>query len=264
MPKVPESRRIGRMAVNEVRSLLERHGHIVQEIDGGNDHGEDLHITFVDNGQRTEDSLTVQVKGGVSTRTRRGHRVPVGNHGDNWRDGSLPVLCVVHDPERGGLFWANATRQLRRGRALRKKVKSIIVSRESVLDDAGLNAFVQVMRRYLAREREGVGRWADMANVEFAPDDIVKPFENEVHEPMVFWQRRGEPYAVLLHHDLDWEPVHIQEGMLRFEPIPWVGNVILDIAEAHWLMGCFKSTEWWRRPIDPRDSAEPRRSSSQP
>ncbi|MGI5445216.1 hypothetical protein ACQEVM_05620 [Streptomyces sp. CA-243310] len=32
------------MAVNEVRSLLERHGHIVQEIDGANDHGEDLHV----------------------------------------------------------------------------------------------------------------------------------------------------------------------------------------------------------------------------
>lgn len=94
-----------------------------------------------------------------------------------------------------------------------------------------------------------------MADVEFAPDDIVKPFENEVYEPMVFWQRRGQPYAVLLHHDLDWEPVPIQEEMLRFWPIPSVGQVILDIAEAHWLMGCFKSTEWWRRPIEQPDSA---------
>ncbi|PBC82671.1 protein of unknown function [Streptomyces sp. 2224.1] len=255
MPRVPESRRIGRMAVNELRALLERHGHIVQEIDGGNDHGEDLHVTFVQNGQRTEDSVAVQVKGGVSTRTRRGHRVPVGDHGDNWRDGTLPVLCVVHDAERGGLFWANATRQLRRARALRKTAKSIVVSRESVLNDASLSTFVQGMRHYLAREREGVGRWADMADVEFAPDDIVKPFENEVYEPMVFWQRRGQPYAVLLHHDLDWEPVPIQEEMLRFWPIPSVGQVILDIAEAHWLMGCFKSTEWWRRPIEQPDSA---------
>ncbi|MET9763076.1 DUF4365 domain-containing protein [Streptomyces sp. NPDC006372] len=242
------------MAVNELRALLERHGHIVQEIDGGNDHGEDLHVTFVQNGQRTEDSVAIQVKGGVSTRTRRGHRVPVGDHGDNWRDGTLPVLCVVHDAERGGLFWANATRQLRRARALRKTAKSIVVSRDSVLDDASLNAFVQGMRHYLAREREGVGRWADMADVEFAPDDIVKPFENEVYEPMVFWQRRGQAHAVLLHHDLDWEPVHIQEGMLHFGPIPSVGQVILDIAEAHWLMGCFKSTEWWRRPIEQPDS----------
>ncbi|WP_234386052.1 DUF4365 domain-containing protein [Streptomyces lydicus] len=255
MPKVPESRRIGRMAVNELRALLERHGHIVQEIDGGNDHGEDLHVTFVQNERRTEDSVAMQVKGGVSTRTRRGHRVQVGDHGDNWRDGALPVLCVVHDPERGGLFWANATRQLRRAEALRKTAKSIVVSRESALDDTNLSAFVQNMRHYLAREREGVGRWADMADVEFAPGDIVKPFENEVCEPMVFWQRRGQPHAVLLHHDLDWEPVPIQEEMLRFWPIPSVGHVILDIAEAHWLMGCFKSTEWWRRPIKQPDPA---------
>ncbi|GLF94057.1 DUF4365 domain-containing protein [Streptomyces yaizuensis] len=250
-----ESRRIGRMAVNEVRALLERHGHIVQEIDGGNDHGEDLHVTFVHDGQRTEDSVFMQVKGGTSTRTGRGHRVKVGDHGGNWRDGSLPVLCVIHDPERGGLFWANATRQLRRAQALRKTVRSIVVSRESVLDDTSLDLFVQAMRGYLIREREGVGRWADMANVEFTPGDIVKPFENEVSEPMVFWQRRGEPHAVLLHHDLDWEPVRIQEGMLRFHPIATIGHIILDTAEAHWLMSCFKSTEWWRRPIEHHNSA---------
>ncbi|WP_344599254.1 DUF4365 domain-containing protein [Streptomyces glaucus] len=241
------------MAVNEVRALLERHGHIVQEIDGSNDHGEDLHVTFVQDGQRTEDSVAMQVKGGVSVRTRRGHRVPVGDHGDNWRDGSLPVLVVVHDPERGGLFWANATRQLRRGRALRKTVKSIVVSRESVLDDTNVDAFVTSMRHRLAWEREGVGRWADMADVEFAAGDIVKAFENEHFEPMVFWQRRGEPHAVLLHHDLDWEPVAIEEWMLHFKPIPFIGPIILDEAEAHWLMGCFKSTGWWRRPIEQPD-----------
>lgn len=196
MPKVPESSRVGRMAVNEVRSLLERNGHIVQEIDGANKHGEDLPVTFVQDGRRTADSLAVQVKGGVSTRTRRGYRVQVGDHGDNWRDGSLPVLCVVHDPERNGLFWANATRQLRRAEALRKTLKSVVVRRESTLDDSTFEAFVRRMRDYLAREREGVGRWADMADVDFEPNDIVKPFVNEVGEPMVFWRKRGEPFAV--------------------------------------------------------------------
>ncbi|MFJ2159774.1 hypothetical protein [Streptomyces sp. NPDC087856] len=150
------------MTVNEVRALLERHGHIAQEVDGGNDHGEDL-----------------QVKGGVSTRIRRGHRVPVGDHGGNWRDGRLPVLCIVHDPERGGLFWANATRQLRRAEALRKTLKSVVVSRDSVLDDNIIGNFVQRMRNLLVWERQGVGRWADMADVEFGPNDMVQPFENE-------------------------------------------------------------------------------------
>ncbi|CAL9564795.1 hypothetical protein SUDANB9_04684 [Streptomyces sp. enrichment culture] len=89
-----------------------------------------------------------------------------------------------------------------------------------------------------------------MADVEFSPNDIVKPFENELGEPMIFWQQRGEPFSVLLHHDLDWSPVRVRESMLRFEPIPMIGDVILDSAEAHWLMGCFKSTEWWRRPVE--------------
>lgn len=59
---MPESRRVGRMAVNEVRALFERHGHIVQEVDGGNDHGEDLHVTFVQNGERTADSIPCRLK----------------------------------------------------------------------------------------------------------------------------------------------------------------------------------------------------------
>ncbi|MGI5445217.1 hypothetical protein ACQEVM_05625 [Streptomyces sp. CA-243310] len=126
----------------------------------------------------------------------------------------------------------------------------MIVCRASVLDDSTSEAFVQAMRTYLAWEREGVGRWADMADVEFGPNDIVKPFENDCGEPMVFWQKRGEPFAVLLHHDFDWDPVRIQERMLRLDLVPSIGPLILDTAEAHWLMGCFKSTEWWRRPAE--------------
>ncbi|GAA2665096.1 hypothetical protein GCM10009864_37520 [Streptomyces lunalinharesii] len=41
----------------------------------------------------------------------------------------------------------------------------------------------------LVWERQGVGRWADMADVMFTPNDIVKPFENEYGEPMIFWQQ---------------------------------------------------------------------------
>ncbi|MER5808381.1 hypothetical protein ABT143_09345 [Streptomyces sp. NPDC002033] len=87
------------------------------------------------------------------------------------------------------------------------------------------------MRSYLAWERGGVGRWADTADVEFAPDDIVRPFENDCGEPMAFWQRRGAPFAVLLHHELDWEPVRMQEPMLRLDLIPSIGDVILDAAQ---------------------------------
>lgn len=65
MSEVPESRRVGRMAVNEVRALLERYGHIVQEVDGGNDHGEDLHVA------RVRDCLGEDTEGLRATGTPR-------------------------------------------------------------------------------------------------------------------------------------------------------------------------------------------------
>ncbi|MCQ0023939.1 hypothetical protein M4914_13905 [Streptomyces somaliensis DSM 40738] len=159
--------------------------------------------------------------------------------------------------------------QLRRAEALRETLESVVVRRESTLDDSTFEAFVRRMRNHLAREREGVGRWADMADADFESNDIVKPFTSEVGEPVVLRQKPGEPFAVLLHHDLAWEPVRIQEQVLRLDLIPSIGDVILDGAEAHWLMGCFKSTEWWRRPVEgdgpfqirwwwiPRGSARP-------
>ncbi|MFI1382924.1 hypothetical protein [Embleya sp. NPDC020886] len=45
MPKIPKGRRIGQAAVNAVRALLEEHDHIVQEISGQNDFGEDLYVS---------------------------------------------------------------------------------------------------------------------------------------------------------------------------------------------------------------------------
>ncbi|EME97942.1 DUF4365 domain-containing protein [Streptomyces mobaraensis NBRC 13819 = DSM 40847] len=250
MSHVPESRRVGRVAVNKLRSLLEQRGHIVQEIDGANDHGEDMLVTFVSNGQRTEDTVAIQVKGGSSHRTRRGYRVRVDQHASNWRNSNIPVLCVVHDPEPDTLYWANATRQLRRAAAQRKVLKSVVISRDTALTEGTLDDFVRQARRCVDLERRGIGRLSDMAGVEFGETDIVKPFRtDDVGEDMVFWQRKGEPFATLLHNDLDWAPVRISEDMLRFGPFfPHIGDVVLAEAEAHWLIACFKTSEWWRRP----------------
>ncbi|PPK70849.1 DUF4365 domain-containing protein [Actinokineospora auranticolor] len=65
---MPDSRGPGRAAVNALRALLERHNHIVQEVDGQNDFGEDLHVTFTENGAVTGDLVKIQVKGGRSWR----------------------------------------------------------------------------------------------------------------------------------------------------------------------------------------------------
>ncbi|MEU0185445.1 DUF4365 domain-containing protein [Streptomyces sp. NPDC006207] len=268
MAGVPSSRRTGRAAVNALRALLERHDHIVQEVDGQNDFGEDLYVTFTAAGQTTGDMIKVQVKGGVSWRRSGGYGVPVAQHADTWADGNVPVLCIVHDPDLGGLYWANATEQLLQARRERKRLSTIRISTDRLLDDDTLANFVAVARHYVGRYRGNRAlrtQLAEMAGVEFGSSDLVRHFVNDCGEDLIFWQRRGEQFATLLHSDLDWEPQRIAPNMLRFGAlasglspdelpdslrglagVPTVGDVILDLAEAMWLGACFSATEWSR------------------
>ncbi|MER5440458.1 DUF4365 domain-containing protein [Streptomyces sp. NPDC002790] len=158
MTKVPANRAVERIAVNETRALLERHGHIVQEVDGGSDYGEDLYVSFVDGGRRTGDLIAVQIKGGTSFRRATGYGVSTRKHADDWRRSNVPVLCVVYDPEMKALYWGNATRQLREAKADGVALKSIAIGEQDVLNDKTVHEFVRDTRRYLeisgSRERE--------------------------------------------------------------------------------------------------------------
>lgn len=53
MAGIRRNRRIERAGVNALRTVLEDAGHIVQEIDGSNDYGEDLYVRFVNRGRLT-------------------------------------------------------------------------------------------------------------------------------------------------------------------------------------------------------------------
>ncbi|MEU4830765.1 DUF4365 domain-containing protein [Streptosporangium sp. NPDC023615] len=186
MPSVPKSRKPGRAAVNTLRTLLEQHDHIVQEIDGQNDFGEDLHVTFTEDGQVTGDMIKVQVKGGTSWRRAGGYGVLVGHHADTWADGNVPVFCVVHDPETGALHWANATKQLLRARRAREALTTIAVSSTDRLNDASLAAFVLQARQYANRYQGNQAlrvRLGEMAGAEF---EASCPFRLKVAraEPM--------------------------------------------------------------------------------
>jgi len=260
LPSVPKSRRAGRAAVNALRTLLEKHDHIVQEIDGQNDFGEDLHVTFTEDGRVTGDMIKVQVKGGGSWRRGGGYGVPVGHHADTWADGNVPVFCVVHDAETGVLHWANATEQLLLARRERVMLTTIEVNSTDRLDDASLAAFVLQARQYANRYQgnQALRIWlGEMAGVEFGTSDVVMHFVNALGEDLIFWQRRGEGYATLLHSDLDWEPRCIWPEVLRFtSAAPVVANTILNKAEAFWLAACFEATDWARKPLHGRKPPE--------
>ncbi|MFD4407915.1 DUF4365 domain-containing protein [Nocardia sp. NPDC058499] len=91
MSRIPTGRRVAQAAVNALRALLEEHDHIVQEISGQNDFGEDFYVTFTDNGEVTSDTIKIQVKGGNSWRRGNGYAVPVDQHSDTWAN--LPCSC---------------------------------------------------------------------------------------------------------------------------------------------------------------------------
>ncbi|MEU6013615.1 DUF4365 domain-containing protein [Streptomyces sp. NPDC047515] len=75
--RVSRSRRIERAGVNALRTLLEAHDQIVQEIDGGNDFGEDLFVMLTREGERTGSSITVQVKSGDKYKRANGYAIEV-------------------------------------------------------------------------------------------------------------------------------------------------------------------------------------------
>lgn len=182
MAKVPKGRRVERAAVNTVRALFERHDHIVQEIDGQNDFGEDLFITFTDDGLATNDVVRVQVKGGVSWRRANGYAVPVRQHHDTWSNGNVPVFCVVYDPDTELLYWANATEQLRRARRDGARRTVVGISVNAVLDDRTVDVFAGEARRYAGRFRGELAilhQLSEMSGADFDPDDQVLHFVNE-------------------------------------------------------------------------------------
>ncbi|MBN6038626.1 DUF4365 domain-containing protein [Amycolatopsis sp. 195334CR] len=202
--------------------------------------------------------VKIQVKGGRSWRRAEGYAVPVGDHGGVWADGNLPVLCVVHDPDTDGLYWANVTKQLLFARRHGEVLKTITISQDQKLDDESLADFVAEVRSYLSRYRGNriiQAQLGDMAGVEFGPSDIVQHHVNVYGEDLIFWQRRGEGFATLLHSDLDWHPEYI--GPENFHPqgrpgllpgMSVVADTILSTAEAQWLAACFDAAQWAREP----------------
>ncbi|MBT2403209.1 MULTISPECIES: DUF4365 domain-containing protein [unclassified Streptomyces] len=113
MSTVRSSRRIERAGVNALRSLLEENDHIVQEIDGGNDHGEDMIVNFTRSGRRTGCWIAIQVKSGKKYKRANGYAIPVEDHFDDWRQSRIPIIGVVYDMKKKELFWVNLTEQLR-------------------------------------------------------------------------------------------------------------------------------------------------------
>ncbi|MFF8259356.1 DUF4365 domain-containing protein [Streptomyces virginiae] len=149
MARVLPTKKTERAGVNEFRTLLEAAGHIVQEIDGGNDYGEDCYLSFTRNGERTGDIVAVQVKSGTAYRRAVGYGISCREHLHDWTRSRIPVIGVVYDPDLKKLFWANLTQylldELERGRIPR----SVPVGEAAVLDADTVASVVLRIRRFI-------------------------------------------------------------------------------------------------------------------
>jgi fructose-1,6-bisphosphatase/inositol monophosphatase family enzyme len=129
-------------ALNRVTALLQEHGHVVHRIDGRNDFGEDLYVTFAADAKITGDTIAVQVKGGTSYRASGGYRVKVRQHERSWLHTNVPVACVVYDPDTDELYWANASEQLRTAKSAGEEIRSVKVPSDEVLNAGTVDRFV--------------------------------------------------------------------------------------------------------------------------
>ena len=159
MATISASRKIERAGVNALRTLLEEHDHLVQEIDGGADHGEDLYVGFASEGRRTGHVIAIQVKSGQKYKRAKGYAVPVADHRDDWKESRLPVVGVVYDRDKKRLFWVNLTKELRRG----SEATWIQVPRANELTDGSLNGFIAELQEFIDAQGMWLGREDEMA-----------------------------------------------------------------------------------------------------
>ncbi|MEV0601003.1 DUF4365 domain-containing protein [Streptomyces sp. NPDC050315] len=149
MAKIKDTRRTERAGVNAFRALMESAGHIFQEIDGGNDYGEDCYLSLTENGRRTGDIVAVQVKSGVSYKQARGYVIPCGKHVEDWARSRIPVIGVVYDPEMRELYWVNLSQALKGQVAKGKKPSYVSIDENAILDSTTVHSMIADVQSYI-------------------------------------------------------------------------------------------------------------------
>jgi outer membrane protein assembly factor BamB len=145
MATVPANRRIERAGVNALRSFLEEHDHLVQEIAGGTDHGEDCFVMLTRQRKRTGYAFTAQVKTGKKYKRARGYAIDVGHHFADWSSSKVPVIGVVYDIDEQRMFWTNLTLYLTSSAVAPSWVP---IARENELCAATIDAFVSHIEEF--------------------------------------------------------------------------------------------------------------------
>jgi hypothetical protein len=104
----------GRDGLNAVRTFLEHHGCVFQEVSQQNDFGKDAYVDIGAEGGVTFLCAALQIKSGKSYRNVNGeYFIPIENHAEIWCASTIPVFGLVYDPEDTLIRWVDITGYLR-------------------------------------------------------------------------------------------------------------------------------------------------------
>lgn len=97
-----------RGGVNAVRTLLDAHGLVVEEVSGRNDYGRDLNVDVTEEGEITGVVIGIQVKGDRRFIRQGDWALPATSKDMKfWADSTVPIVGVLWDPSSGEMRWAN-------------------------------------------------------------------------------------------------------------------------------------------------------------
>jgi Domain of unknown function (DUF4365) len=141
-----------RGAVNACRTLLERYGLVVIEVDARADYGRDLLVDLTEDGEITGAVAAIQVKGDRRFVREEGPWVLRASRKDArfWVDSSIPVLGVLWDSATNELRWVNLTAYCRRPAAVPLYAAADVdIPVSDRLDNESLPDLVEHTRAYI-------------------------------------------------------------------------------------------------------------------
>lgn len=124
-----------RGGINAVRALLERHGLVVDEVEGRSDYGRDLNVDLTQGSEITGGIIGVQVKGGRSYFRHHQWVIPATPvDWEYWRSSTVPIIGMVHCPDTQVIRWINLA-QLARSQILVADGSYEVQERSDALDE---------------------------------------------------------------------------------------------------------------------------------
>lgn len=154
-PRLQSQSTTAKDGVNAVRTFLEHHGCVFQEVAQQNDFGKDGYVDIGEGGVVTFLCAALQIKSGTSYRTAKGdYCIPVENHADTWRKSTVPVFGLVYDPDDTLIRWVDLTGYLRAHPE--QTGGSVPVSGRHVLDVISLHGAFKAALKVYASSGSGV------------------------------------------------------------------------------------------------------------